>query len=69
MKSDKLVKAFTFTLKATCLGDDVDDAFERLLVELRVDPEAAINSRVKYEALDYYYYLDGEKGALRSLVG
>ena len=64
MESDKLVKAYTFTLKATCFGEDVDSAFNRLLVELRVDPEEILNSTVEYESLDYYY-LDGTKATAR----
>jgi hypothetical protein len=63
MESDKLVKAFTFTIKATCLGEDVDNAFERMLAELKSDPESIIDSTVQYEALDYYY-LDGTKASV-----
>ena len=54
MEGREAVKAYRFAFNATSLGRTPEEAFERLLEALRVDPRAAIHEDVSYAPYDYF---------------
>jgi len=53
-------RAYRFTLTATSVGEDVDDALERLLGALSADPTRVLDEDITFEELDYLLMLSGD---------
>ena len=51
-------KLFSFTLTCNASGDSVEDAFEKILDQFRIDPASLIGSDVQYSEVDDLEELD-----------